>query len=511
MKKFPFLLTGFLLIACSEDSKVAGASTVETENAYIVKFVDSDSIPVTNAVGRIRPSWYVQSIDSGTQKESVIEFTTDSLGEIRIDSLQSETAFIEMVNKGSGVFREIFRPKNGDNETSVLKLEKTGSISGKVNLPEGNTFAWVQIYGTDRLVKTDSTGFFSLDSLPPFEYQIQAVTSENEPVIGIGIANVKSGSTNDIGTLKVPTRQNEDLSQWTHEKTLPLSSLVSEWMKPIADSTVIFVRLDSSNFNFKEAMKNGEDLRFTDKNGASLESQIAAWDDSLQNGCIRVRINGFDENDSICMYWGRKAAIDINSKSIWKDLPDSLYLALNSLQVINFDSKKLESAFEYEDGLREWYYGGQNEDVTTTPSLENVSEAFEKDESREGYVFHWKSESKTKYLWSMIGTRLNKHPANLEGIDSISFYAKGSGELGFAFEVLDEPTGKVKYVDYLDENWNRFAFTPKDFVEGDEKYGNMGWDFVKSRTTTITIWIVDESEMWIDDVRIYGINRDDVN
>ena len=39
----------------------------------------------------------------------------------------------------------------------------------------------------------------------------------------------------------------------------------------------------------------------------------------------------------------------------------------------------------------------------------------------------------------------------------------------------------------------------------------MGWDFVKPRVTTFTIWIVDESEMWIDDVILYGVNRDNFN
>ena len=50
-----------------------------------------------------------------------------------------------------------------------------------------------------------------------------------------------------------------------------------------------------------------------------------------------------------------------------------------------------------------------------------------------------------------------------------------------------------------------------DFVEGDGEFGNMGWDFVKPRVTTFTIWIVDESEMWIDDVILYGVNRDNFN
>ncbi|WP_407443819.1 DUF2341 domain-containing protein [Fibrobacter sp.] len=511
MKKLLIPFFCILFWACSEDPEVAGASTLETENAYIVKFVDSDSTPVARAVARIRPSWYVQSLESNAIKESVNEFTTDSLGQIRIDSLQSETAFLEMVNEGAGVFQEISRKKIGNGETVVLKLEKTGAISGKVELPEGEDFAWVQIYGTDRLVKTDSTGAFSLDSLPPFEYRVRAIVTEDEAAIGEDFIKVTADKESNAGTLKAPTGKDEDLSQWTYSKTIPVESLVSEWMKPIADTTVVFLRLNSDNFNFEEAMINGNDLRFTDSEGNRLESQIAAWDDSLENGIARIRLNGNASIDTIHMYWGKTAAADINSKNIWKGLSDSLYTELNSLKLIDFNSQKLESAFDYGDGHHKWYFEPQDTNVTTVPSAENVSEGFEKDDERDGYVFHWQSSSKVQNKWSMIGSRICEKPANFEGLDSITLYTKGSGLLGIALETLEEPTGKAKYEVDLDSNWTKISFTPADFVEGNEKYGNMGWDFVKPRVTTITIWIVEESEMWIDDVRLYGINRDDVN
>lgn len=510
MKKLLIPFFCILFWACSEDPEVAGASTLETENAYIVKFVDSDSTPVARAVARIRPSWYVQSLESNAIKESVIEFTTDSLGQIRIDSLQSETAFLEMVNEGAGIFQKISRKKIGNGETVVLKLEKTGAISGKVELPEGEDFAWVQIYGTDRLVKTDSTGAFTLDSLPPFEYHVRAIVTENEAAIGEDFIKVSADKETKAGTLKASSGENEDLSQWTHSKTISVESLVSEWMKPIADSTVVFLRLNSSNFDFKETMSNGNDLRFADLAGNLLESEVAAWDDSLENGIVRIRLNGSAYIDSICMYWGKTAAADINSKNIWEGLSDSLYTELNSLKLIDFESKKLESAFEYSEGRREWYFEPQDSNVTTTPTIENVEEGFEEIKGR-GYVFHWQGHSEAKSKWSMIGSLISQKPANFEGLDSATFDAKGNGLLGFALEVMDEPTGKAKYEAQLDSNWTHYSFTPEEFVKGDGQYGNMGWDFVKPRTTTITIWIVSESEIWIDDVRLYGINRDDVN
>ena len=282
-------------------------------------------------------------------------------------------------------------------------------------------------------------------------------------------------------------------------------------MRPIADTTVVFVRLDSVNFDFGEAMKNGNDIRFTDQDGNRLAFKKAYWSDSLKQAELQIRINGTSSIEELVMYWGKTAALDASSNDIWKDLPDSLVTAIHSIKIIDFDSQKLETAFDYGDGTRDWYFNPQDSNVTTTPSRDNVQDAFEFNDERQSYVFHWKSTSKKKGKWSMIGSRINRNPSSLEGIDSIVFFAKGSGELGFAIEVLNEPTGKTKYVDYLGSNWKRFSFTPDDFVPGDGEFGNMGWDFVKARVTTFSIWIVDDSEMWIDDVILYGVNRDNFN
>lgn len=514
------LAAGLSLTACADDSKVAGASTLETENAYLVKVVTGDSLPVVNVAAKIRPSWFVQSPetvnpstetgDGNETHDGVMELRTDEDGYIRIDSLTSETAFLEISSEGEGAFREVKREKVGTTVVETIVLQKQGSISGSVTLPAGEAFAWVQIYGTDRLVKTDSTGAFTVDSLPPSEYQVRAILSESESAIGEGAIKVSQGAETKAGTLAVPSTENEDLSRWAHSRTLPLGSLISEWMKPIADTTVVFLRLNSANFEFSEAMANGEDLRFTDMQGNRLPSDVAAWDDSLENANVRIRINGAANTDSVVVYWGKTAAANVSSKDIWKGLPDSLYRELNSLKLIDFESRKLESALEYEKGFRQWYFEPQDSNVTTTPSKENVSEGFEEADGR-GYIFHWKSQSKVSGKWSMIGSMISQKPANFEGLDSITIDAKGHGLMAFALETLQEPTGKTKFETYLDSNWTHINFSPDKFVEGDGKFGNMGWDFVKPRTTTATVWIVDDSEIWIDEITLYGINRDDVN
>lgn len=510
MKNLLVLLSCILLFACSSERDLAGASTVETENACIINVVGADSKPAAYAVAKIRPLWHVQGFDSAAQIEA-LEVTADSLGNIVMDSADFDKGYIEIIDGNEGVFRAIAANDLKKNKLTTMQLEALGSVSGKADIPEGSDYAWIQVYGTDKLIKTNKKGEFTVDSLPPARYVIRAVISEDQAAIGEASVKVSAGEKNNIKTLAKPDIANEQLEQWAHLRVIPLDSTISDWMRPIADTTVVFVRLDSANFNFNEAMKNGNDIRFTDQSDNRLKFKKVFWNDSLQQAELQIRINGTSSVESLVMYWGKTAALDASSDDIWKDLPDSLVNSLHSIKIIDFEKQRLETAFDYADGPREWYFEPQDSNVTTQPSNEEVQKAFEKDKERGGYVFHWKSTSKKKGKWSMIGSRINRNPSSLEGIDSIVFYAKGSGELGFAIEVLDEPTGKTKYVDYLDSNWKRFCFTQKDFVEGDGEFGNMGWDFVKPRVTTFTIWIVDDSEMWIDDVILYGVNRDNFN
>jgi hypothetical protein len=173
------LLACFILCACS-DKDVAGISSVETQNAFLIRVVHNDSLPAVNAVARVRPADFVRNIaEDSVETSFFMEYKTDSLGCIRIDSLAVDSAMIEIIDKGDGVIRKIHAAEVQDGDSVQFVLEKTGSLRGKVYLPEGVDYAWVQVYGIDRLVKTDSRGFYELDSLAPYdEYGLQVVIGD---------------------------------------------------------------------------------------------------------------------------------------------------------------------------------------------------------------------------------------------------------------------------------------------------------------------------------------------
>lgn len=190
MKRLLLMLSVFAAFwACSNDKDVAGISTVETENAYLIQIVREDSLPASNVLARMRSVDFVRSVKEGNgaeisaensaKSEFFNEFVTDSLGRIRIDSLAVDVATLEIVDQGEGLFVKIAAEDVQDGDSVRFVMEKTGSLRGKIYLPDSVDYAWVQVYGTDRLVKTDTDGFYEMDSLPPFDYDLRYIVGDS--------------------------------------------------------------------------------------------------------------------------------------------------------------------------------------------------------------------------------------------------------------------------------------------------------------------------------------------
>ena len=187
-----FLLLVLLAFWACSDNEVAGISSVETQNAFLIRVVHGDSLPASNVVARVRPIDFVRDVAGDSAETGFFaEYVADSLGCIRIDSLAVDTAMIEIIDKGEGVIRKILAGDVQEGDSVQFVLEKTGSLHGKVYLPEGVDYAWVQVYGTDRLVKTDSRGFYEMDSLAPYdEYGLQVIIGDT---VVLQSAEVKIG------------------------------------------------------------------------------------------------------------------------------------------------------------------------------------------------------------------------------------------------------------------------------------------------------------------------------
>ncbi len=166
------------LAACSKE-KVAGVSTVETDNAWIVQIVNDDLTPAANVSARVRSASYLFS--SNLENDGILaEYLTDSAGCFTIDRLMSYAETVEAVNGNRGVFATIYARNLPKKDSLLLVMNRLGTLKGKVELPEGESFATVEIYGTGKSAKTDADGNYEIDSLPPATYRIHVVTSNFE-------------------------------------------------------------------------------------------------------------------------------------------------------------------------------------------------------------------------------------------------------------------------------------------------------------------------------------------
>ena len=94
MKKMFLLLVLLAFWACS-DNEVAGISSVETQNAFLIRVVHEDSMPAANVVARIRSADFVRNVaDDSAEAAFFKEYKADSLGCIRIDSLADRKSVV---------------------------------------------------------------------------------------------------------------------------------------------------------------------------------------------------------------------------------------------------------------------------------------------------------------------------------------------------------------------------------------------------------------------------------
>jgi hypothetical protein len=78
-------------------------------------------------------------------------------------------------------------------------------------------------------------------------------------------------------------------------------------------------------------------------------------------------------------------------------------------------------------------------------------------------------------------------------------------------ENLDSATGGKAWTHIaLDSTkWTRIRIRPTDFDTADNVAGNVGWNAVRSRVTTLTFMVNGGRDLYLDDIRMYGVDRDD--
>jgi hypothetical protein len=184
---------------------------------------------------------------------------------------------------------------------------------------------------------------------------------------------------------------------------------------------------------------------------------------------------------------------------VWRNIPDSQKLALNSVLVDDFEHGKHESLLP---NAGTWYAFTDDSKQASAPSLEADTLG------RSGTVAHiFYSGTKSLLLMGLaLGGRWN-----LRSLDSIVFWTRGTGTVSPTLENLDSATGGKAWTHLaLDSTkWTRIRIRPTDFDTADNVAGNVGWNAVRYRVTNLTFIVNGGRDLYLDDIRMYGVDRDD--
>lgn len=270
-------------------------------------------------------------------------------------------------------------------------------------------------------------------------------------------------------------------------------------------STVIAtLRFDSLNFDFHKVAEDGSNLRVERLDGTRIPFAIRRWNPIEQWARIQVRFDGS------MLAGGRlfrvrtedRVAAASDSATVWKAIPESLRNSWTSILVDDFDHAKLSNLLP---NGSPWYTNKADSATQTTPTLVAAGGG------RTGMALRYEYNAPaSRNDFVLVGTTLAPHPVNFRSLDSIVFWARGTGVQSVSLDHLWEGGGAKTWMHAdLDTAWKRWRVKPSDFDKPGTTAGNVGWASVHDSITTLSIFATGSGWVMIDDIRFYGMEEDD--
>jgi hypothetical protein len=278
-----------------------------------------------------------------------------------------------------------------------------------------------------------------------------------------------------------------------------VDSLLPECNRPSGLATVAILRLDSANFPFDSCDPTGRDLDVRRLDGSSLPFEIAYWDRTARLARLRTRIEpALRGNGSKIAVWrGLDPAGRTDPAAVWSGISDSQRLAITSVLVDDFEGDSLTTRLP---DSSKWFVatGGTGTGVVALSG------------ARTGHALRVVSTSTSGTPSSLAAALLASTPRALRTIDTLSFWAKGSGRILASLERAGAGVQKVAWTSRtLDTTWRLYRIAPGEF-DTTAITSNTTWESVRDSVTHVSFWMAGTGELWLDDVRISGIDRDDL-
>jgi hypothetical protein len=288
-------------------------------------------------------------------------------------------------------------------------------------------------------------------------------------------------------------------------RILPIDSIVPEPDRTGTGTTVATLRFDVANFDFSQLDSSGRNLSFERMDGTPIPFQLVFWDRSASRGRLKVRLDSAlrRNQSSIVMRWNSPTPFDPDSLAVWQGTPAHRLLELNSVLVNDFEHGLLRTQLP---DSAPWV------DSATSASTFANFEVLPDPTGRAGRSLHFSySADSIGGQYVLIKAPLARSPRCLRSMDSLVLWVRGQGVFTLSLERISGTTTKAWQNWHIDSTqWRRLSIRPDDFLPADNRFGNVGWLGVRDSITHLTLFMTGTGRFWLDDIRIHGIDKDDL-
>lgn len=536
MNRLTCILLALTLWSCSDH--VAGGPGSETTNG--IAYMDNGAVASYARIA-IRSVDHTTSIDSATNALVNADFYADANGRFSFEAPEGEYR-LTIVHEGSA-FTGLYSSKENANLDSVT-LEPTASLGGYADVPDSCGYVWVGVRGMDVLVRSDSTGYFQLAQLPSNDsLKVYFLRGDNSKVYDNLSVKLGPNEAEIIDMQPDPYEGKIKFVAVADGKPVPYASLAIRKSDARVDSLRVNnvvaeadVYADKNGVFAIDSLKEGNYRLTVIQSGSAYSKvlsakQIAALDtvklQETSNYMSRVTLFAGDKFAWVGVY-GLDVMTKTNEEGIFSLPMLPTTDTLEFYVVDNKDSlcvtKKIEPSagsaeFDYPSIVLQDFEGDTAGWYFSVDSIGSkvLSKAFETDKDRKSKVFHGKYNligTNNIYAWVVTGTLLRSEGWNFSSLDSIAFYAKGSGQIRVSLENWDKES-EVKGVslkaasewrDLNSQKWTRYVIKSGDLCYNSQDVSNcyFTWNSLKDDVRQLHFFVRNGSEFYLDDIVLYG-------
>lgn len=324
-------------------------------------------------------------------------------------------------------------------------------------------------------------------------------------ILLVGCGDDRSAGNNGTSTDNVVTAR------------FSVDSIALDLVRPDTGAYPLLVRLDSGDLDYAKTLYGGADLNLSFDNGVSVPFAVREWDRSENQGSLWARVprSQLGRHRILRVSYGDLVFRNLsNPVATWSGVSQTLRNRLTSVVLADFEQDTLRALLPC--NCNNWYTGIAPGSTLLLPAAgKPIESAIVADPlGRRTWVLHiaYTAGANTGGVnnWALAGTRLGTRFHRMGMLDSITLRARGKGVLRVALEDGRDSLGFTKAWApvMLDSSWKRVVIRPSDFDPPDQ--WNTGWQSVKDRINTFSVFGQQGTDFWVDDIVFHGVGPQDL-